>query len=413
MKLFKSISVYSSVSIITSGVSFLLLPILTKHLSKADYGILSLFNATTRFFGILISLGVVNILVTYLFKKDKTSLASYFKTFYILIIINCFIISFIFGISLSFFSDFFGIPKNIALFIPLIATAVIFYELIISLMIYKQQVKVYAITSLSKFAIEILLTIFFVVILLYKWEGRLLSLVLSLTCISLLGIRYLKKETLLRGAFNIKKLKKLIFLGPPLILMDLSTVILNLSDRFFIENLIGIEETGIYGIGYIVGSIVLLGLNGLINVFRPLIYEKIKIYKLESHSLLKMSVNFISILLLLTLLVTFIVNDFIFTFFIDYKFSPSKEIVFPIALGFFFWGIYSFYISYYIYLKKNNLIILFSALSIVLNLVLNYFLVLKFNIIGAAYATLITYFILGFTVYLIYVLKLKPKLLYR
>ena len=316
MKLFKSISVYSSVSIITSGVSFLLLPILTKHLSKADYGILSLFNATTRFFGILISLGVVNILVTYLFKKDKTSLASYFKTFYILIIINCFIISFIFGISLSFFSDFFGIPKNIALFIPLIATAVIFYELIISLMIYKQQVKVYAITSLSKFAIEILLTIFFVVILLYKWEGRLLSLVLSLTCISLLGIRYLKKETLLRGAFNIKKLKKLIFLGPPLILMDLSTVILNLSDRFFIENLIGIEETGIYGIGYIVGSIVLLGLNGLINVFRPLIYEKIKIYKLESHSLLKMSVNFISILLLLTLLVTFIVNDFIFTFFI-------------------------------------------------------------------------------------------------
>ena len=44
MKVFKSVSVFAVVTIISSGISFLLLPILTKYLSKEDYGILSLFE---------------------------------------------------------------------------------------------------------------------------------------------------------------------------------------------------------------------------------------------------------------------------------------------------------------------------------------------------------------------------------
>ena len=44
MKVFKSVSVFAAVSIITSGISFLFLPILTKYLSQEDYGILSVFE---------------------------------------------------------------------------------------------------------------------------------------------------------------------------------------------------------------------------------------------------------------------------------------------------------------------------------------------------------------------------------
>jgi O-antigen/teichoic acid export membrane protein len=44
VKVFKSVSVFAGVSIITSGISFLFLPILTKYLSQEDYGILSVFE---------------------------------------------------------------------------------------------------------------------------------------------------------------------------------------------------------------------------------------------------------------------------------------------------------------------------------------------------------------------------------
>ena len=71
MELLKHISGYTLISVITGAISFLLLPILTKHLSPEDYGILSIFNASTRFLAALIPLGMSNLLLVYLIEKKK------------------------------------------------------------------------------------------------------------------------------------------------------------------------------------------------------------------------------------------------------------------------------------------------------------------------------------------------------
>ena len=89
---------------------------------------------------------------------------------------------------------FFGIPKKIALCIPLISAGLLFYELILSLMVYKSQPLNYAITSLSKFGLEIILTLFFVIVLLYNWKGRVGALVIAIIFINVLSLRYLKKK---------------------------------------------------------------------------------------------------------------------------------------------------------------------------------------------------------------------------
>ena len=106
LKLLKSISIFSTVSIITSGISFLLLPILTTYLTKSDYGILSLFNASIRLLVIIISMGGINVLMLYLFKKDKATLSSYFKSFYGLILFNSFILTIIISFSLFLLMTF-------------------------------------------------------------------------------------------------------------------------------------------------------------------------------------------------------------------------------------------------------------------------------------------------------------------
>ena len=413
LKVFKSVSVFAVVSIITSGISFLLLPILTKYLSKEDYGILSLFNASTRFISILISLGITSILMTKIFKTDKRSLSSYFKTYYVLILLNCFIVSIFVIISFLYFDDFFGIPKKIALFIPLVSVGLLFYEFILSIMIYKRQPLKYAITSLSKFGLEILLTLFFVVLLFYNWEGRIGALVIALVFINVISLRYLKKENLLNGKFDFKKLKEMILFGAPFLMFDFSTIVLNLSDRYFIEHFLGLSEAGIYGIGSLVGSLVLIAVNALINVFRPVIYEKTRYYLQEKRSLRKISIQYFAILLIITFFLVVVLNKIIFLYFIDAKFYGSQEIVWTIAFGFFFWGLYCLYISYFIFEKKTKTIFMVSILSISLNLALNYILIPKFGIIGAGYATLATYFFGGIIVYLLFHFKLKPQLLIK
>ena len=190
-------------------------------------------------------------------------------------------------------------------------------------------------------------------------------------------------------------------------------VVLNLSDRYFIEYFLGLSETGIYGIGSLVGSLVLIAVNALLNVFRPIIYEKIKNYPQEKTSLRKFSIQYLTTLLLTTIFLVFVLKKIIFIYFIDVKFFDSQKIVWTIAFGFFFWGLNAFYLSYFIFEKTTKTIFIFSIFSVALNLVLNYIMIPKFGIIGAGYATLITYFFGGITVYLIFVLKLKPLLLVK
>lgn len=351
--------------------------------------------------------------MTKIFKNDKRSLSSYFKTYYILILLNCFIVSLFIVISLLFFDDFFGIPKKLALLIPLISLGLLFYELILSLMIYKRQPLNYAITSLSKFGLEIFLTLLFVIFLLYNWAGRVSALVIALIFINVISLRYLKNEQLLKGKFDIIKLKEMVLFGAPFLMFDFSTIVLNLSDRFFIEHFLGLSETGIYSIGFLVGSLVLIAVNALLNVFRPIIYEKICYYFQEKTSLRKISIQYLAILLIITLLLVGVLNKIIFLYFIDFNFFASQEVVWTIACGFFFWGLYAFYLSYFIFEKKTKTIFILSLISIILNLILNYIMVPKFGIIGAGYATLATYFIVGITIYLLFVFRLKSQLLFK
>ena len=351
--------------------------------------------------------------MTKIFKKGNHILSSYFKTYYVLILLNCFIVSVFVVISLFFFDDFFGIPQKIALFIPLISAALLFYELILSLMVYKSQPLNYAITSLSKFGLEIILTLFFVVFLLYNWEGRVGSLVIAIIFINVVSLRYLKKEKLLKGKFDITKLREMVLFGTPFLMFDFSIIVLNLSDRFFIEHFLGLSETGVYGIGSLVGSFVLVGVNALINVFRPIIYEKTKSYAREKTSLLKTSIQYNTILLIITLSLILVVKKVIFLYFIDSKFLASQEIVWTIACGFFFWGLHSFYLSYFIFEKQTKTIFIISIFCICLNLVLNYIMVPKYGTIGAGYATLATYFFGGTITCFLFLFSLRPKLLVK
>src|SRR5204862_202154 len=64
------------------------------------------------------------------------------------------------------------------------------------------------------------------------------------------------------------------------------------------------------------------------------------------------------------------------------------------AFAFFFWGLYSLFLGYLFYYRKNNVVIVFSIFSSLMCIILNYVFIKKFQIMGAAYADLLTYFIL-------------------
>ncbi|MBX2958848.1 MAG: oligosaccharide flippase family protein [Flavobacteriales bacterium] len=390
MNILKKISVFTGVNVISSGISFLLLPVLTKYLSPEDYGVLSLFTAATSFIVALLSFGTTNIIMVKLY-SEKNNFGSYFRTFLGLITLNMLITVVLFLLITMVSPNFMGLPKYLILFVPIVAIGVVFFETISTLMTYKKQTIKFALFSLFKFFIEIGLVILFVIVLNYTWKGRILALFLSLLVIGIFGYRYLVSEDLLKGKLQFVFYKNLLKEGSPLILMSVSIMVMNLSDRFYLEKMVGLKEAGLYSVAYSIASIELLVIGTSMNVFRPMIYDYLENIKENKKRLLNLSLVFILLTLGIFIIIAFS-NEFIFKYFLEVSYESASIFVIPLTLSSLFWGIFSFYISYYLYYKKNRIIGLFSVIGIVINLVLNYYYILYYGAVGAAYATLITYF---------------------
>ena len=388
-QLIKSFSIYTSVSILTGSISFLLLPVLTSYLSPEDYGLLSIFNASIRFVSAFIGLGMSHVLLVDLI-KSRNVFVYRLKGFGIATISICLLFTIAGFLYYLFSSSFFGIPTTFALFIPLISLMVVYFEFFTSIMIFLKQAKKFAIYSLSKFGIETILTILFVVIFGMNWVGRIMSLAIALILIIILLLFYLFTEfELKQKVYNIKKHAiELLKEGWALLLMSVSFMVINLSDRFFIENFQGISETGKYSVAATIAGIMFMVIGALMKVIRPMIYEMLN-DKLNSK-LNKIGLFYHMILLIFSLILIF-VTPLIFKYFIDSSFKEAQEFSFLLVVGLFFWGGYSYFLSFILYYKKHRMNSVLALAAIFLNLVLNYLFIKEVGTKGAAYATLITY----------------------
>jgi O-antigen/teichoic acid export membrane protein len=74
--------------------------------------------------------------------------------------------------------------------------------------------------------------------------------------------------------------------------------------------------------------------------------------------------------------------------------------VFWTALSYFFWGIYIIFSNIVLHAKRTGFLAWVSIINIMLNLALNYFLIMRYGAIGAAYATCFSF--LAVTVIIVY-----------
>jgi len=391
-KSIKDVVVYSIVSAISGAISFLLLPVLTKYLSPSDYGLLAIFNALIRFLALIIPFGMTHLLLVDLSRdklKFKNSLSSFIKsTFYTALILTAvlFIVS-------QFSGEFFGLNYAYLFFIPIIALLVVYFELFTSILVFLQEVKRFTLFNLGKYGVETSLTISFIVFLNQGWFGRILALIISILLTLPFFIRFLKNNSLLPKLDQIRNptnTKELLKKGSPLILMSVSILLINLSDRFFIEKMIGIDETGRYSVASSIAALMLMLIAALMKVVRPKLYQKLNEAILDRKFIRKTTLLY-HLLLLIIAISLIIILPFIYSKLVNDQFINSINYCWILIVSLFFWGGYSYFISFSLHSGNNKANGIISTLAIILNLILNAILIEQYGTPGAAYATVVTY----------------------
>lgn len=387
--LLKEGGLYTIANFLTKGISLMLIPFYVNYFTESEYGVLGMLGVFGGFIGAIVSFQLYQGMGRYIAEDipilKKQKIASTASIFTILSYGSFLIIAFVFR---DFFIDILSSDVRIKeeYFLLSISTVCINALFLIFGTQLKSLRKVneFAITSFIHSIFNILLIIFFVLKFDYGLSSIFYAGLIVAPIVILIQFYYLKEYLTL--SFSLTELKKLLKFSTPLIPAAIAYLVLNLTDRFFIKE-ISMSANGIYEVAFKFASIISIILVAFQSALAPILYQN---HELESTK--KELTNIFRLFFGLGTLGVLILSLFSYETLVIFT-KPSyyeAEYIMPLfyisllitGLGLFSPGLHIKH--------KTNLIPFVVIFSACINIGLNYLLVNKFQLIGAAVATLIS-----------------------
>ena len=395
--LLRSLSIYSIGNLINAAIPFLLLPFLTNYLSQQDYGIIAIFQVLMNFLNPISGLSL-NGAVTrkyYFLNDDNDKFANYVSNGLLIITISsALLLIFItlFREQISALTDF---PSNWLWVILVCSFTFNIIEVLLAIWRVKLKAGKYVLFRIIRTLVELGLSVLLILFFTESWESRVDGVFYSSVLFAIIAIGIMVKSKHLTLKITISKafIKDALKYGVPLIPHAIGVVFISMSDRLFLTNMIGIEETGLYAVGFQIAQIISLVQNSFNQAWVPHFFEKLKA---KSHKVNVGIVKFTYLYYLIMIVMVIILSvsaPLIYSIFIGEEFTSSIKYVLLISLGFAFNGMYKMVVNYFFFLNKTVVVAIITFITAIINILLNYFLILEYGAIGCAWATAISFFI--------------------
>lgn len=391
-ELFKNSSVYTISSIINAAIPFLLLPLLTTRLTPADYGIITMFATVQAFLYPILGVNLEGAIARKFYSKD-TDLAVYIGNCLMIFAITTILSFLLFYLLSEMIESYTYIPQNWVLLIPLVCAAQFVCMLALVLWQVREMPLRYAGFQISQSGLNALLTLLFLVIFAYNWQGRIMAIFLSAFFFMLVAIYYIIKQRDVKFKYNKTYLKHALIYGGGLIPHAIGSMLILMTNRLFLTKMISVEESGMYAVSNQVCTAISFLTISFNNAFVPWLFKKLTLDDIhEKVKIVKLTyLYFVGIIFIGFLY--FIIQPVLFHIFIGKHFLPSLSYSFWITLGFVFQGMYFMVTNYINYAEKTHLQAILTISIGLLNFPLNYFCITFFGAIGAAISFAAIYFI--------------------
>lgn len=363
MKILKDGSIYVLGEVLTKAMPFLLLPYLTRKLGADGFGALSYYQALFAFFLIFLGLSQHGAVARYYYYYGKKAINMVVSSGYMVNFLTATILIFCFAL----------LKSEIMIYVTLSA---MFQSLIdVQLSLRQCQKKPISYVSIQIFygSFNFLLTIalleFFSEHLV---EKRLLAMLFSALIVFLLSyflfIKSIKKPFGYSKRQYLIGIKYIFSFGLPLVLHGLSGVIRGQFDRVLIYNEFSDAELGVYSAGFQVASVLSVVIMAANKAIVPYYYEGVKNNHLNWKKIKKyffLSFFFVPI----PSLVSWLIPDALYVFFLGDDFVGSKYFVFLFLFAMALNVPYLVLVNYLFYLGENVKISTASIISTLFYLV--------------------------------------------
>jgi O-antigen/teichoic acid export membrane protein len=389
--LFKNIGIYTFSNVLNASIPFILLPLLTHYLKAEDYGILTNFNALVN---LLIPFIGVNLMssLQIIYVKRNQEFSSYVSSGIFLNFLLTICVSLIVIAARTSIHELTGIPVNFIVFLTLYAFYNNIVEILLSIWRIEDKPILYGIFRILRTLLEFAIAVVLIVVYDYHFEGSIYAISISYGLGAAVAFILLLRRKLFGLNFKLEHIKHQLAYGLPLIPHVLSSVAILYTDKLMLSSLVNIHSNGVFSVGFTIGQIIGLLQNSFNQAWVPWVFGILK--KNDEHGKLRIvRYTYLYIIcILFAVVVLWLFTPIIYRF-IGNDFNSSISVVIWIALGFAFNGMYKMISVYYFYLEKTRLLALISFITALVNIGVNFILIPKFGILGAALSTMAAMFI--------------------
>ncbi len=397
IKIVKHSSVYGIGNFATKAIAFFLIPLYTSYLTPADYGVLQICNVTNSLLTIILLLGMNSSLFRVYFNTDnlenrKTIFSSTYAVY--------FAFSAIIIVPLLFFANPLSrliIGNHGSQYLLTIVILSAFFEGIYNLELAylraEEKPVIFVISSIIKIIFYVLMNILFVVHLKRNYVG-----VREVNLMSILLIVIISLPIILKG-INFKVsfayIKDVVKIGVPLGIGAIAIWVLTLTDRFMLKVLlpesIAMTQVGLYSLGAKFSMLIkMLLVSPFMLSWGTLMFS----YQNNPNAkeLYKKVLNyFVFVAGFVFLIFTIFAKDIIMLVAQNAEYYDAYKIVPLLSFSMILHGFYTVISVGVILTKKTKYVIISNYSAAILNIILNFLLIPKYGMLGAAIASVIAF----------------------
>jgi O-antigen/teichoic acid export membrane protein len=387
-------SIYGLASVLNASLGFILTPLYARNLGPTDFGTVTLFTITATFAATLFQIGTGSaifrsIIQREIDKKIVLSTAFYFTLVLIVPLLGIFLL-----LSPSLSKLLFNtLPdRSLLLWLAFITAAC---DAVVTIPQAKLRIEersiLYSLLASGNFLLGVALNIYFVVGVHMGIRGIILANLLRAGTYCFVSILILIPD--LRPIFSYTEVKELMRFGVPLIPISIAALILSVADRYFLQFYSSLTEVGIYSVGYKLGSVLQLPIGAFQIAWPTIMFA---VYKTPQAK------NFYSRLLTYFCLSLGFLSLFIAVFAREAihliatpEYSSAWQIVPFVALSQVALGIlYATAVGINVKRRPEHILLAwFTGVSV--HIVLNFILIPRYGMMGAALSTLVGYCIVA------------------
>ena len=391
----KASAVYSVGQWATVFLGVFLVPVYTRIFSTADYGVIDLIAATTAFLVIVLQLGMDEAIGRFFLdtgsEEEKARIVTTTLLFKLLIYIPVLGAGIIFSreISLLLFRDgTYGVL--IAWGLASVFTTAL-YVLFLSLLRFQFKTALFAVVSFIQFLSQLLLTLYFVVWARTGIVGIYWASILSMGSFAV--FLFVLNRSYLRSRWDTPLLKAMFLFGIPTVPSGIAYYLMQYLDRYFIAHYRDLGELGLYGIAYKVSMVLLMVTAGFNMAWGPFVYSSFR--KRGSREIIARTLNYYNSILTTIAVAIALFAVELLKLLTTPAYYGAAGVVGIVTLGILVFQITDYFCVGIGISKKMHIRMWSGFVAIGSNALLNWFLIPRYGIAGAAWATLISYVIYG------------------